>query len=338
MSKLESPPEGPTLAEQGRLWQSFPATNWPSSFILPFPAMVRIADDVLDELHFGRGGHSYLAPSHYGKSTLIGHLRRVIPARFPNMVAVRLEFPVTSHPTQREFYGALLRAADPRVVLRHYLEDRRQQALSEYLALAAPNSPPFIVFLIDEIQNAGSERLEWLKYFMSMLDECGIRCAAFGFGNEGLTATVKKVRKEHQNHLLKRYFRETLSMPGVSDQMTFARILRIIDWRWRTPGHGWTISQFYFPRAFKAGWRIGREIHLAWRAIRLSALGSASSDLSRDSILQESVRIELGTDVIRDLLQYYLTQFSQFDDPNWAGTENRWIEAASVCDFTLGSS
>jgi hypothetical protein len=247
MSKLPPPPEGPTRAEQEQHWSAFPVKDWPKTFILPFPTTLHVAADVMDELHFGRGGHSFIAPTQYGKSTLIRYLLRAIPDQYPNMIAVRLEFETSSRPSPREFYKVLLRGLDPQLEVRHFLEDRRDQALAEYLALATPKSPPFIVFLVDEIQNGGALVLEWLKFFMGMLDECGVRNAAFGFGNSGLTAAVKKVRQAHQKHLLKRYFREVLSMPGIASRMGLSRVFRVIDWTWRWAQFGWTISQFYFP-------------------------------------------------------------------------------------------
>ena len=322
MPKLSLPPEGPTRAEQEQHWSAFPVRDWPKTFILPFPATLHVAADVMDELHFGRGGHSYIAPTQYGKSTLIRYLQRAIPERYPNMIAVRLEFETASRPSPREFYKVLLRGIDPQLEMRHFLEDRRDQALAEYLLLATPKSPPFIVFLVDEIQNGGELVLEWLKYFMGMLDECGVRNAAFGFGNSGLTAAVKKVRLAHQKHLLKRYFREVLSMPAIASRLGLSRVFHIIDWTWRWEQIGWTISQFYFPQAFHAGWRITNESGLAWAAIKAAA-GAGGR------------RLEIGADVVRDLLQYYLTQFSQFDRPTWKGTDEHWREATSACDLSL---
>lgn len=320
MSKLPNPPDGPTPAEQEQHWLAFPVKDWSKDFILPFPSTLNVAADVIDELHFGRGGHSYIAPTQYGKSTLIRYLLHEIPRHFPNMIVVRLEFELSSSPSHREFYKSLLRGLDPELEIRHFLEDRRDQALAEYLALATPKAPPFIVFLVDEIQNGGALVLEWLKFFMGMLDECGVRTAVFGFGNSGLTAAVKKVRQAHQNHLLKRYFREVLSMPGITTLMGLGRVFRIVDWTWRWERFGWTISQFYFPRAFRAGWRVTNETDLAWAALKAGSGGR---------------RMEIGADVVRDLLQYYLTQFSRFDSSDWKGTDGHWKEAASACDLSL---
>lgn len=322
MSKLLPPPDGPTHSEQERYWSAFPVKEWSKDFILPLPATLHVAADVMDELHFGRGGHSYIAPTQFGKSTLIRYLLREIPERYPNMIAVRLEFETSIRPSHREFYKVLLRGIDPQLEIRHFLEDRRDQALAEYLALATPRSPPFIVFLVDEIQNGGPLVLEWLKFFMGMLDECGVRNAAFGFGNSGLTAAVKKVRQAHQNHLLKRYFRDVLSMPGITSRMGLGRVFRVIDWTWRWKQIGWTISQFYFPQAFRAGWRITNETGHAWAALKAEAgVGERG--------------MEIGADVVRDLLQFYLTQFSRFDDPNWKGTAEHWREATAACDLSL---
>lgn len=322
MSKLPPPPEGPTRAEQERHWNAFPVKDWSKEFILPFPATLQVAAHVMDELHFARGGHSFIAPTQYGKSTLIRYLIREIPEHYPNMIVVRLEFETSIRPTPREFYKVLLRGLDPQLEIRHFLEDRRDQALAEYLTLALPKSPPFIVFLVDEIQNGGALVLEWLKFFMGMLDECGVRNAAFGFGNSGLTAAVKKVRLAHQKHLLKRYFRDVLSMPGINSRMSLSRVFRIVDWSWRWTQVGWTISQFYFPQAFGAGWRITNESGLAWGALKAGA-GAGGRGM------------EIGADVVRDLLQYYLTQFSRFDSPKWKGTDEQWEEAASACDLSL---
>lgn len=322
MPKLPPPPGGPTRAEQEQHWSAFPVQGWLKSFILPFPATLHVAADVMDELHFGRGGHSYIGPTQFGKSTLIRYLLRAIPERYPNMVAVRLEFEISNHPSPREFYKVLLRGIDPQLEMRHFLEDRRDQTLAEYVALAVCKSPPFIVFLVDEIQNSGPLVLEWLKFFMGMLDECGVRNAAFGFGNSGLTAAVKKVRLAHQKHLLKRYFRRVLSMPGITTRMALGRVFRIIDWTWRWAEFGWTISQFYFPQAYRDGWRITNETGLAWAALTAAAGAGERS-------------IEIGADVVRDLLQYYLTQFARFDSPSWKGTDAHWTEAATACDLSL---
>lgn len=309
---------GPTPPRRAQLWRQHPLTAWDNSLILPFPAMRAVARDVIGELSRGRGGHAFIADSQFGKSTTIHYLEKIIPEVFPHMRVLSLEFERRPTPSLLSFYAHVIEAIDPYVPLRSQIDARALQAVNEFLTLALPHPPPTVVILLDEGQNVHMLQYEWLKYFVGRLQKRGVRVMVFVFGQPKLQDVVNHIRAEHGDHLLKRFFRGIYALHGTTHVFTLKRIFQIFDQQARFPAgpSGWPFSQFYFPEAFAAGWRLTNEAGMAWKVM----VGDKSG-------------VKIGTDVIRDMLQYYFLELSQYDNPSWKGTPELWQAAVDASDF-----
>jgi hypothetical protein len=131
------------------------------------------------------------------------------------------------------------------------------------------------------------------------------------------------VRSEHADHLQKRFFRAVYALRGVSSVFALKRILQIFDRQATFPRErGWPFSQFYFPQAHAAGWRLTNEALMAWAAL---------TDHPADD--PDPQKVEFGSDVIRDMIQYYFTELSRYDGPTWTGTPELWRDAVAASDL-----
>ena len=316
-------PTGPTPAEQEQFWHQHPVLRWDTSLILPYPAMREVARDVLGEICLGRGGHAYVGNSQFGKSTTIRYLMQAIRQLHPHIQVFSLEFEPRPTPSLLSFYSHIVEAIDPNLPLRAKIDDRRHQAVAELLTLALPQAPPTVVFLVDEGQNMDIMLYEWLKYIMERLQKHGVRAMAFVFGQPKLRKVIDQVRSEHADHLQKRFFRAVYALRGVSSVFALKRILQIFDRQATFPRErGWPFSQFYFPQAHAAGWRLTNEALMAWAAL---------TDHPADD--PDPQKVEFGSDVIRDMIQYYFTELSRYDGPTWTGTPELWRDAVAASDL-----
>jgi len=317
----DAPPSlrpGPTPAEQKQLWRQHPVMAWDSSLILPYPPMLGVGRDVIGELSRGRGGHAYIGHSQYGKSTTTRYLQRVIKEVFPHMQVFVLELLKRTRPSLLSFLGQVIRAVDRNLPLRAQIDDRLHQAVRELLTLALPHPPATVVILVDEGQNMDIIEYEWLKYLIGQLQTHGVRTMVFVFGQPGLKDLIDKIKATHSDHLIKRFFRSVYALHGTNNVFALKRIFQIFDAQTHFPEgpKGWPFSQFYFPQAFANNWRITNEARMAWTQIQ-----------------GERSEVEIGTDVIRDMVQYYFTELSQYDSPRWKGTPELWQAALAAADF-----
>jgi hypothetical protein len=308
------PKRGPTAAEQKVLWNRQPIRRW-TEIIVPTPVLIRSADHVVDRTDRGASGSVFIGTPQVGKSTLVRYLLQQLGQVFPQLPTFAIEFPPDMGASQMDFLAVMLGGIDANLPLAWPKDARRRQLITELTLRAAPHPDHWIVLLLDEVQNLDKKSLGWLKFIVGRLATLGVRVLVFSFAQPELLELIKRLKSQHQEPLLKRFFRERFRFDGIRSSIELRKVFELIDWavRFPDPVHGWSCTQFYFPVAFEAGYRLANDAKTAWRAIK-----------------GDAAHFELGMDGLRDVTQDFFLKNSGRDGPAWSGgTPKQWLRAVA---------
>lgn len=314
-SALPSLPKlGPTPSEQKALWNAHPIRRW-TNLIIPTPALIASADYVVDRIDRGAGGTVFVGAPQLGKTTLIDYLVQQLGRVFPKLPVFKIEFPPDMGASQMDFLAVLLGGIDANLPLAWPKDARRSQLIKELTLRAAPHPDHWVVLLLDEVQNLDKKSLGWLKFIVGRLGTLGVRVLVFSFGQPELLNLIERLKSQHQEPLLKRFFLQRFRYDAIRSSIGLRKVFGLLDWavRFPDPVYGWSCTQFFFPEGFAAGARLANDSPIAWTAIK-----------------GDAAHFELGMDGFRDVAQSFYLQNSRRDGPAWSGgSDKQWARAVA---------
>lgn len=307
------------LARQEELWPLHPVVMWDERFALPTPSLEEVAEIVSQSIYALRSGRGFFAAPRYGKSTAIRYLSKCIRETYPNVPVLILEAVPSLRPSESDFYGDLLDAAGYKLRPARIPRERRKQLVNLLWTLPKSRSERRIVLFIDEAQEYGEHHWGWLKAVQNQLVRAGVSLIVFPFGQLELEHERSALKASGRDDLVTRFMRRLYEFRGVASEDDLRSVMAIIDELGRFPRpNGWTFTQFFFPRAFGAGWRLGKEAPRAWQAICEAQLHHA--------------RGGVGMEWIGIMLRHFLTEFSDQDSAGWSGGPEHWRESVAASD------
>lgn len=310
------PVTGPTPEERDALRSTHPIHRWTDDFILPTPSLLNTVDYTIERIDHGAGSTAYVGTSQFGKSTAIRYLQKHLQEAFPLLPVFEIEFPPRRGSSELDFLAIVLGGIDAHLPLSWPIDQRRRQLIMELALRAAAHPLRWIVLILDEVQHLDQVSLAWLKYIIGRLGKLGVRVIVFSFGQQELVGLLAKLKSMHKDHLLKRFFLEVYRFDGIRSAAGLRKIFELLDWSMRYPDPitGWSFTQFYFPEAFAAGWRLADDARTAFDAIR-----------------GEGPPVEFGMDGVRDVTQAYFRQNAHHDCPTWHGaSDKQWQRAVAA--------
>ena len=307
------------LARQEELWPLHPVVLWDEHFALPTPSLEVVAEIVSQSIYSRRSGRGFFAAPRYGKSTAIHYLTKCIHETYPNVPVLVLEAVPCLRPSESEFYGDLLDAAGYKIRPARIPRERRKQLVNLLWTLPKTRDEGRIVVFVDEAQEYGEHQWGWLKAIQNQLVRAGVSLIVFPFGQLELDHERSALKATGRDDLVTRFMRRLYEFRGVTSQEDLRQVMAVFDELGRYPRwSGWTFTQFFFPRAFGAGWRLVKEAPRAWQAICEAQLHHAKGGV--------------GMEWIGIMLRHFLTEFSDQDSAGWSGGPEHWTESVAASD------
>jgi|GEM_PF-2909892 len=307
------------LARQEELWALHPVVLWDERFALPTPSLDAVADIVSQSIYARRSGRGFFAAPRYGKSTAIHYLTECIHDTYPNVPVLVLEAVPSIRPSESDFYGDWLDAAGYKLRPARVPRERRKQLVNFLWTLPKSRDERRIVVFVDEAQEYGEHHWGWLKAIQNQLVRAGVSLIVFPFGQLELDHERSALKASGRDDLVTRFMRRLYEFQGINSQEELRRVMAVFDTFGRYPrADGWTFTQFFYPRAFGAGWRLVKEAPRAWQAICEAQLHHA--------------RGGVGMEWIGIMLRHFLTEFSDQDSAGWSGGPEHWRESVAASD------
>ena len=306
------------IAWREEIWDLHPVVVWDRSFLLPTPVITESGKLVSSDVYNKRTGTGFVSPPRMGKTSCLLSMVESIREAFPATAVLFMEAYLSSNPTENAFYADMLKGA--KFPLRHGRTgaERREQAKDLYLALGKDGDNRRVVLFVDEAQNWGECEWTWLKAVQTHLWRNGIALVVISFGQPQLIERRNSLIQTGRRDLTDRFLRRLRAFRAIRTLSDAEAIFKLFDETRFPESTGVSYSEFFFPQAFRAGWRFKHESKLALQAF----IGNGPKE-----------KINIGMEWMALAIKHFLTEFTDCDSAGWKGTVEQWQEAVASSDW-----
>lgn len=298
------------------LWEQHPVVIWNAEFLLPTPPLTEVAKLVSEDIYYGRSGTGFWGETRFGKSSAIRYLIARVRETFQQVSVLRITADLRTRPTDTGFYGDLLDTAGFPLKKGRTASDRRQQVKSVYLSLGRNGDGRRLIVFVDEAQNWSEAEWTWLKTIQIHLAENLISMVVISFGQEQLVQRQNALKESGRKDLTERFLRRMHRFRGIDDAPALGKVLALFDSTLFPMEGGVPFTEFFFPLAFKSGFRFAQE-----------------SRRCVDAFLGLRGQQEIGMEWIALACKYFLTEYSEEDRSGWTGDADHWRRAVRFSDW-----
>lgn len=254
-----------------------------------------------------------------GKSSCIEALELIIPQKFPGAGILVHEAKRDTVVAEGSFIGDILLAMEYEAKLKRGLPERRDQLRRALFALGAGASQLFLV--IDEAQNLAAIQLEWLKEYINWLIKRRYKVTVILFGQQELTCKRDELIEVGRTDLHARFTQNLMEFEGAACGDDLLPLLDACDSGSEfPPGSGCSYTNFLWPEAFNAGFRLASQRSAFACALELDA---------------GEKRIDHG--VIMEYVARSLAEFAEAtrlrDGVGFSPTVDDWLHAVKLSGY-----
>ncbi len=263
------------------------------------------------------GGMIYGMPR-LGKTRAIQCLSRLLLERFGESL------PIFTHacldhlrPSESIFFEDLLRAAGHALWARGTAAAKRNR-LTEFLIERAEHSGQNrIVLFVDEAQKLHEQHYKWLVDIHNELDRHNIALIVILVGQPELMHQFSAFQLTNKTQIIGRFMVHQFRFRGLRGQKEIRACLANYDEGSEyPPGSSFSLTRYYFPEAFQAGFRLEECTPIIWRAFR---------EVREEA--QLPVKTELPMQYFCRTIEYALTRFGTLESLGREISLAQWKQA-----------
>jgi len=301
------------LAWRNSVFQQHPIVAWSPFFVVPTPPMVVTAEAAVSYIYKRQIGAAWWARSRHGKTRVIRYLVRKIAETYPGLPTVCIDAFEMPQPSMLGLYGDLLDGAE--YSLRKYprATARKEQVHQLFLSMALNSGRKQIVLFVDEAQNWGMEEWSWIKSLQLFLENHEVTMIVLSFGQEQLESEIASLGRCGRRDLTARFFRTVTRFFGLRSAADLGYFFKQLDEQRYPADGGPTYTEFFFPQAFRAGWRLYADREVAWTCFT-GGVPTKEVDMEWVSLATKQ----------------FLLEASEHDAPTWTTSATHWREAVEA--------
>lgn len=301
---------------------------WQQHYILPTPQIDRAVRHCAKCLKHYVPGSIIYSRTRYGKSYFIKFLVYFLRGLYPKLVAIVIDGQVHRMPSEGSFFSLLLEGARHDDPIRGTPAAKRRRLLQKLLTLAQDSGQKFIVFIADEAQKFEVEEYEWLWEVHDALERQGFRMITFLVGQPKLLNRKSALKQAGEMQIVARFMLEEMQFHGVRSAAEAASCLAGFDTTMYPSGSDWSLTRFFFPKAWSRGFRLGQYGGPVWDEfqrvhtdevklsepleIPMTFFARALEYLLKESYVNDSFKFELGMKDFAEAIEF--CRFGAFQD------------------------
>jgi hypothetical protein len=226
-------------------------------YTLPTPMMQRTYALVRELVWARRTGTVFYASPRMGKTRCALAIRDLLRQEFPNVYVTLLSTRPSGRPTTAHMLRLILEAETHALSRRPDADQLFGNAIADIRVKAARIGARQYVLLIElELQD--------------------LRMTAISFAQPEILHRRTSLLASNARQIIGRFLSNTLQFDGCASEDDFGALLCSYDQASEYPdGSGITYTQFFFPEAFRAGFRLEDSRRAIWEALRSAAGGDA---------------------------------------------------------------
>jgi len=259
------------LSERERLWDMHPIIC--EAAVLPTASVQNAVGAILNGSRKARFSHAFWADPCTGKSSCLDAIANHIDSEHPQCGVLRYEAMADERTAEGRLLEDMLLQMELGGRIVHSLAGKRDQLTRALLALAGADMHVFI--LVDEAQELYLRELNWLKAVINKLVKKRVKVTTVLMGQSQLLDRVDELKKAGRRDLIERFFKRFIEFKGCGTVGDFSTICEAVDIKSEYPeGSGWTYTQFLFPQAHAAGFRLQSQALVLWEHL-IASLSAA---------------------------------------------------------------
>jgi hypothetical protein len=216
-------------------------------------------------------GCCFTGHSGVGKSCALDVVEAMLQLRIPGLCVVKHDTHSQQVPSIRAFFKHFLTTIK-HSQLRGETYDLRQRLVNWLVDEGRLSGRNMIVLLIDEAQSMTIQDFNFLKDVFNDLSKDGVQLVSILMAQSpDFTAVVNALKHERRLDLIGRFMMRILPFRAYNCKTDLLEILQGIDKAIYPEGSGVTWTEFFFPEAFRAGFRLGSELEPFMESITANA-------------------------------------------------------------------
>ena len=250
--------------------ESIPADLHPlvtHQYTIITPGMEKVLAVVAEWIRSGVSGATIEGDTRRGKTRCRRFMARMLPTAFPRMPVCWMLAHACDNPSERVFYGEILKALKHPMWNDGTAVQRRDRLLESIVSLVQSAGQARIVLLVDNAEYLREPQFHWLVGIFDELDERGIELFTFFFGQRELSRIREDLRRAKLGHILSRFLDDRIEFHGIKSAGELKDCLSCYDVKSQFPeGTDWSFTRYYLPDAFAKGWRLAQLAKQFWAA------------------------------------------------------------------------
>lgn len=249
-------------------------------YTLPTPMMQRTYALVREQVWARRTGTVFYASPRMGKTRCAIAIRDLLNVYVTLLSTRPSPRPSTSHVLR------LILEAESHVLSRRPDADLLfGNAVADIRVKAARVGAKQYVLLIDEMHLLNDVDLQQLVCFHNQLELQDLRMTAISFAQPEILHRRTSLLANNARQIIARFLSDTLQFDGCASEGDFGSLLRSYDQASEYPeGSGITFTQFFFPVAYLAGFRLETYRTSMWEALHRASGSSAVQGVPMEHI------------------------------------------------------
>jgi len=202
-----------------------------------------------------------------GKTKLRRTAALELPKFYPGIVIVSMIARGYVVPSERVFFGDLLRAIRHKMCTEGTAAQRRDRLTQRIVQMVRSSGQGRAVLLIDQAHKLQELHYEWLIDFHDEISEQGVELFVFLFGQKELTAISDEFRRTGKTQIIGRFMVDRLDYHGIRSLAEMKACLEAYDEHAKYPEDtDWTYTRYFFPDAYARGWRLAQHAKTFFKA------------------------------------------------------------------------
>lgn len=186
---------------------------------------------------------------------------------FPRLPVFSMIARLYVHPSERVFFGDLLRAFKHSLYSEGTAAQRRDRLVEGIVNAAQSAGQEKVVLLIDQAHRLMELHYDWLVDLHDELSERGIELFVFLFGQKELSTIAEELKRAGKTQILGRFLVDHVQFFGIRTKKDLKLCLTCYDESCRFPEDtDWTFTRYCLPQLFERGWRLADLTEAFWKA------------------------------------------------------------------------
>jgi hypothetical protein len=245
-------------------WEMHPVVR--RRYTLATPMVMSVMGAAVTWIKNGITGGIIEGNPRLGKTKLRRYLMNIIPNEIPRVLVFSLIARRYAVPSERVFFGDLLKAVGHRMHMEGTAPQRRDRLTESVVRLVKRSGQTRVVLIVDQAHNLQTIQYEWLIDFFDEINEAGVELFVLLVGQRELSAISDDLKRSGKTQIVGRFMVGRAEFFGITTHNELKECLACYDDKTAYPeGTAWSFTRYFFKEAFPTGWRLSSLSGILWK-------------------------------------------------------------------------